>query len=170
MVRKILISLFILILLQNNCFGETVIKVLDGDTVLLSNNQKIRLFGYNSPECTHKIEPYGCESKNFLKEKLENKEVIVIRSWFNIYSKKMQHSYKSYDRIVAKLYVCNKVDVGKLVVSNGYGRDFTKYSHGLYLEDENQARLNKLGMWKDSKYCPDLNNNNYPIVKKCSGI
>lgn len=51
-----------------------VIEVIDGDTIKLKNNQKVRLLGINTPE---KGEKYYKEATVYLKSLVENKEVIL---------------------------------------------------------------------------------------------
>jgi micrococcal nuclease len=52
--------------------------VIDGDTVVLSNGQKVRYIGINAPELAHdghKAEPYGDEAKRFNASLVDRKKV-----------------------------------------------------------------------------------------------
>lgn len=55
----------------------TVKRVIDGDTIVLSDNSKVRLIGLNSPENTSRVEPYGQEASDYTKLKLEGKKVYL---------------------------------------------------------------------------------------------
>lgn len=55
----------------------TVSRVVDGDTVELSNGSKVRFIGINTPESTTKTEPYGKEASNYTKSQLTGKTVYL---------------------------------------------------------------------------------------------
>ena len=61
-----------------------LLQVYDGDTAsfLLGSKRSIlcRFLGINTPECTKKVEPFGKEALNFVKERLENAKIIVIEA------------------------------------------------------------------------------------------
>jgi len=71
MKRLITIMLVCLLffLFQQTCSADTwsqIKWVVDGDTVVLSDGQRVRYIGINAPELAHddhKAEPYGEESK-----------------------------------------------------------------------------------------------------------
>lgn len=65
-------------LLQNlGLAAATVSRVVDGDTIELSDGSKVRLIGVNTPESTTRTEPYGKEASNYTKSKLEGKKVYL---------------------------------------------------------------------------------------------
>ena len=53
---------------------ETVERVVDGDTLVLGNGERVRLIGINAPE---KGEPCFGEAKKALQEMVENKQVFL---------------------------------------------------------------------------------------------
>ncbi|WP_333880347.1 thermonuclease family protein [Lysinibacillus capsici] len=55
----------------------TVSRVVDGDTVELSDGNKVRLIGVNTPESTTRTETYGTEASDFTKSHLEGKQVYL---------------------------------------------------------------------------------------------
>jgi micrococcal nuclease len=55
----------------------TVSRVIDGDTVVLSDGSKVRLIGVNTPESTTRTEKYGKEASAYTKSKLEGKQVYL---------------------------------------------------------------------------------------------
>ncbi|WP_338472624.1 thermonuclease family protein [Niallia sp. XMNu-256] len=57
-----------------------VIKVIDGDTIVVSDGRSVRLIGVNTPECSfYKIEPYGIQAKKYTTYKLLGKSVWLQR-------------------------------------------------------------------------------------------
>lgn len=57
----------------------TVSRVIDGDTIELSDGRKVRLIGVNTPESTTRTEPYGKEASDYTRKKLEGKQVYLQR-------------------------------------------------------------------------------------------
>ena len=82
----------------------------------------------------------GMEATRFLKSLIKDKNQVICE-------KKDMDRYK---RIVAICYYDNK-DLNKLMVKNGWAIAYRKYSKD-YVDDENFARLNKLGIWKGRFY------------------
>jgi len=53
-------------------------RVVDGDTIILSNGERVRLIGVDTPETKHPrkaVEYYGKEATAFTKRMVEGKEV-----------------------------------------------------------------------------------------------
>ncbi|PKG26956.1 nuclease [Cytobacillus horneckiae] len=53
----------------------TVSRIVDGDTIELSDGSKVRLVGVNTPESTNRTEEYGKEASNYTSSILEGKKV-----------------------------------------------------------------------------------------------
>ena len=125
------------------------LKIVDGDTIHIGK-KKYRLFGIDAPEtqqeCKRENKQYKCgmEATRFLKSLIKDKNKVVCE-------KKNMDRYK---RIVAICYYDNK-DLNKLMVKNGWAIAYRKYSKD-YVEDENFARLNKLGIWRGNFTEPEL--------------
>ena len=125
------------------------LKIVDGDTIHIGKN-KYRLFGIDAPEtqqeCKRENKQYKCgmEATRFLKSLIKDKNKVVCE-------KKNMDRYK---RIVAICYYDNK-DLNKLMVKNGWAIAYRKYSKD-YVEDENFAKINKLGIWKGNFTEPEL--------------
>lgn len=127
-----------------------VVGVADGDTITVldkSNTQyKVRLSGIDAPE---KHQPFGQVSKQSLSDLAFSKEVVV--EWTK------QDRYK---RIVGKVLV-NNSDVNLEQVNRGLAWHFKKYQkeqpvadRESYSQAEEQAKLNKLGLWVDKELIP----------------
>ena len=125
------------------------LKIVDGDTIHIGKN-KYRLHGIDAPEtqqqCKRENKKYKCgmEATRFLKSLIKDKNQVICE-------KKDMDRYK---RIVAICYYNNK-DLNKLMVKNGWAIAYRKFSKD-YVDDENFARLNKLGIWKGNFIEPEL--------------
>ena len=125
------------------------LKIVDGDTIHIGKN-KYRLHGIDAPEiqqqCKRENKKYKCgvEATRFLKSLIKDKNKVICE-------KKNMDRYK---RIVAVCYYDNE-DLNKLMVKNGWAIAYRKYSKD-YVDDENYARVNKLGVWKGEFTEPQL--------------
>jgi endonuclease YncB( thermonuclease family) len=137
----------------DDLFGY-VYKVVDGDTVWIKsfdqNNKnlytkfKVRLVGIDAPEIN---QYYGLVAKNFLKTRIFNKKVAI-----------QDYGIDRYDRMLAKILL-NDVDINALMIETGHAWFYKKYKRSLSLEDqqkylelENNARNNKIGLFANSDY------------------
>ena len=75
----LLISIFLLLTL--NAYSKTTFKVkrvIDGDTIILNNGEKVRLLGVDTPELHHPQKPVQCyaqEAKKFTEKQVLGKIV-----------------------------------------------------------------------------------------------
>ena len=140
--RKIifLINIFLLVfLLTINDIKSQELKVVDGDTIHL-NGEKIRFTGIDTPElkqtCIKEgIKDYcGVTAKKILIDKIANKTVECI-----------SQGKDQYKRTLAECFVNNE-SLSSYLVRSGYAFAYRKYSKK-FIEDENYAKINQLGMW-----------------------
>lgn len=114
-----------------------VIKVIDGDTIILENGEKVRLIGINTPEIGEKC---YWEAKNFLQKIIENKTVYLEADGLN---------KDKYGRLLRHVYL-NGSYVNLIMIKEGLAFYFpskSKYSNILFKEEE-LARKNKIGcLW-----------------------
>lgn len=138
--QKLLLAL---LLLSNESFAEElkgkVINVADGDTitVLATNNTPttIRLSQIDAPE---KKQAFGSASKKNLSDLVYGKVVTVS------YSEKDR-----YGRIIGQV-AFDGLDVNLKQITMGYAWVYRQYSKNeFYLEAENRARNNRIGLWDD---------------------
>jgi len=128
------------------------IKILDGDTIHIEK-VKYRFHGIDAPEISqickvnNKNIKCGELSKQKLIEKIGNKKVNC---------KKV--AIDRYKRVVAECFV-NNDSLSKYLVTNGYAFAYRRYSKK-FVEDENFAKKNKLGLWSmDFQYPWDYRRN-----------
>ena len=95
---------------------EGVASAIDGDTIII-NNYKIRLNGVSAPELS---EEGGDEAKQAMQKILANKTIKCSLS-----------GRKSYERYIGVCWI-GAVDVGALLVLQGFARDCFRYSGGRY--------------------------------------
>lgn len=131
----------------------TVSRVVDGDTVELSDGRKIRLVGVNTPESTNKHEKYGEEASDYTKSKLEGQKVWIQKDvsdtdrydrylriiWLSIPTDDMNES-----EIRSKMFNAD-------LVINGYAEPSTyppdvKYSD-FFVKFAREARESSTGLW-----------------------
>ena len=114
-----------------------VIRVIDGDTiVVLSNNHpvKVRLKDIDAPEMG---QPYGKKSKKALSKK-------IFKVWLDLDNKGKDH----YGRTLGTLYRDGE-DINLYMVKNGHAWVYRHYTNDSgYLKAEEIARLQRLGIWK----------------------
>ena len=143
MIFKFLIT-FSIILSSSASFSEKIIegkaKIIDGDTIHIGKN-KIRLHGIDAPEtnqtCTINNEIWNCgiEStialEKFVLEKKVNCKIIDV---------------DRYKRFVGICFA-NKININQYMVLNGWAIAYRYYSLD-FIDDEEIAKKNKIGIWK----------------------
>ncbi|MEH7225916.1 thermonuclease family protein [Bacillus sp. JJ1566] len=141
---------------QAQTFGlEAVIvsRVVDGDTVELSDGRKIRLVGVNTPESTTRQEVYGKEASNYTTTELEGKKVWLQKDVSDT------DRYNRYLRLIWLSVPANVMDEAEIrskmfnaqLVLNGYAEPSTyppdvTYSD-YFVKFAREARENEIGLW-----------------------
>jgi len=133
----------------NSTFKKKRLKIVDGDTIHLGK-VKYRLYGIDAPEikqkCKRKNKDYFCglEATKFLKFLIKEEEGVFCK----------KKDIDMYKRIVAVCYYNNQ-NLNKLMVRNGWAIAYRRYSKD-YIDDENYARENKLGIWEGTFVKPKI--------------
>ena len=124
--------------------------VVDGDTIKI-NSEKIRFSGIDAPEsyykgkeqfCLKREEKISCGelSKIFLIEKIGNQKVKC----------EIEAKTDRYKRKLGECFIEGK-SLSRILVKNGYAFDYPRYSKKKYLEEQEYAKANNLGLW-DMKF------------------
>lgn len=130
---------------------QAVVKrVIDGDTVVLADETRVRLIGIDAPEIenrdyAHRGEPYGEESKQLLKKWVEGKSVDL---------RDGPEKEDRYRRRLAYLYLDDQSFVNLRLVEAGAAEAYRKFPHpfqAAFFTAEKQARDQKLGLWSIEK-------------------
>lgn len=115
------------------------VRVIDGDTIEVESN-KFRLFGIDAPErgqpCRRNNVPYDCGGAS--KAHLE-----FILTGANVECEK--NGKDRWGRYIGKC-TADGEDISKLMIRHGWAVAYRKYSTD-YVQDEEFARSNKLGIW-----------------------
>jgi len=122
--------------------------ITDGDTIKIIN-KRIRLHGIDTPEkkqiCIKNTKEYSCgkEATDALAKKINGNQVVC----------KVQDRLDRYKRYIGVCFV-GEVNLNKWMVRNGYAIAFRRYSRD-YIEDEDYAKKNKLGLWAGNFIYPE---------------
>ena len=125
-------------------YGKAII--IDGDTIKI-NDETIRFGGIDAPESFYRGKKQVCylnEKKVFCGELSKQKLKKKISS--NIVSCIIEKNKDRYGRIVAECFI-NEESLSSFMVRNGYAFDYVRYSNKKYAQDQEYAKVNKLGMW-----------------------
>ena len=119
---------------QNQTVGDRVVKIIDGDTFKLQNNQTVRLASVDAPEIGNCCSQ---EAAAALSDLILGKKVVLLEP----YSDK-------YNRIIA-LVVSRGQIINEVMVRNGYALDtYDNFSAKAALQAANTyARQNSLGIY-----------------------
>lgn len=131
----------------------TVTFVVDGDTVEIQTEERVRLIGIDSPE---RGDPYYTEARNKLSELVLNKQVRM---------EKDVSEKDRYGRLLRYLYVGN-LFVNLEMVKQGYASVYTyppdvKHS-AQFLAAEQEARNKKVGLWVPAQPQPTQSEQGIP--------
>lgn len=120
-------------------------RVIDGDTFVIAGGQRVRLIGVDTPETRHPQrppEPFGAEATAFTRRLVDGREV---RLEFD------RERHDRYQRILAYVYV-DDLFLNEELVRVGLAKAQPQYPYRSdikrrFLQAEEQARLQKLGIW-----------------------
>ena len=150
--RLLIIILFSISTYTYGDFNAQVVRIVDGDTIQVIDSNgikfKIRLLGIDTPEPKQR---FGYESSLFLKKIIDGKSVIIISKT----EKNKPYTLGRYKRIIGKI-ILNGKDINLEMVQKGMAWHYKKYIKSQNVEDrqsynnaEQDARLNKIGLWSD---------------------
>jgi micrococcal nuclease len=127
---------------------ETVVveRVVDGDTLVVTGGDRIRLIGVDTPETHHPTrpaQPFGQEAFEFTRRMTEGREVVLRFD-------PGEHKDR-YGRTLAYVYV-NGQFLNETLISVGLARALTNYPFSSQMKSrfraaEAQAKAQKRGVW-----------------------
>ena len=123
-----------------------VMRVIDGDTLLLSDQTIIRLIGVDTPETKHPergVEPYGKEATAYTRNVVEGR---TVRLSFD------RERKDKYGRVLAYVYVDDKL-LNESILRAGWGRSLTQFPYSTLMKKrmiaaEQAAREAGRGIWQ----------------------
>lgn len=133
-----------------------VVKIVDGDTFDINDGGaivRIRMIGIDTPETAKSSQSAECmalESSLRLAELIENKKVALEFD-------STQGDEDKYDRKLRFVFLEDGTNVNKLLIEEGYAKEYTyskayKYQKEFKDAQEN-AEYNKLGIWGEKCAC-----------------
>ena len=129
---------------KNVTKGKAV--VVDGDTVKI-NGKKIRFGGIDAPESYFKGKKQTCVEDN--KEVFcgqISKDKLIEKIGTNSVKCKIEKNKDKYKRLIGECFI-KKQSLSIFMVRNGYAFDWPRYSKGKFVNDQEYAKINKLGFW-----------------------
>ena len=146
----LLFVFLVFLLFQQTSSADTwhrVKWVVDGDTVVLSQGQKVRYIGIDAPELArdgHKAEPYADASKQF-NVALVNRKTVRLE-----FDKERTDQYK---RLLAYVFLKDGIFVNAEILSNGYAyllyhRPNIKHISTM-LQSQRAAMSARKGIWRN---------------------
>jgi len=148
--KYFLIALAILVLLPGVSFSEEkymVKRVIDGDTLLLDNGERVGLIGVYAPV----NRPHS--SIEIVRHRYEKASAFV-RSLVKPGDRiRLEYDWQredEYGRILAYVFLGDGTFLNEEVIKQGYGQVYTRFPCK-YTDDfrryEREARLHKIGLW-----------------------
>ena len=128
---------------------QKVSRVIDGDTFVLENGERVRLIGVDTPETVHPSKPvgyFGKEASAFTKNIIEGKRV---RLEYDV------QKQDRYGRLLAYVYLPDGTFVNAELVKQGYAQVSTyppnvKYVD-LFTRLQREAREQNRGLWAQTE-------------------
>lgn len=137
-----IIAILCLMWLETACRGETVVRVIDGDTVVLDDGRHVRLLGIDAPELK---QPGGRESKRWLEVYVLDRPVTLERVGSAAWGR-VQAAIRWRDFDIGEAMVMT----GRAWVSESYlKKDPDRLT--TYRERQEQAKTKRRGLWADGK-------------------
>ena len=131
---------------------RTVRRVVDGDTIVLENKERVRLIGVDTPETKHPrkaVEYYGKEATAFTKKMIQGKRV---RLEFDQANAHIGHKDR-YRRTLAYVFLEDGTFLNAEIIKQGYGFAYTRFPFK-YMDEfrryQREAREQGRGLWERS--------------------
>jgi len=126
-----------------------VIRVIDGDTIVVSPNEKVRLIGVDTPETVHPnkvVQCFGKDAKEFTRTMVERKSIHLV---FDESNRGRNHKDR-YGRTLAYVYFDDGTMLNAELIRRGYAHAYTRFPFRYILEFREmarQARRESAGLW-----------------------
>lgn len=144
--RFLFIALFTFHIISYSQIYGRIIKVFDGDTVLLLDNEnnqlKIRVADIDCPEYK---QPFSKVAKKFTSKQIFGKYVRVLSK-----------GKDKYGRVIGFIKYDSNKDLSEELLKNGLAWHYSRYSTSEYfIILETQAKENRIGLWvQDNPIAP----------------
>jgi micrococcal nuclease len=138
---------------NENSDKRQVIRVIDGDTIVVSPNEKVRLIGVDTPETVHPnrtVQCFGKEAKEFTRTRVERRTIRLVLDESNA----ARHHRDRYGRTLAYIYFDDGTMLNAELIRRGYAHAYTRFPFRKVVEFrqlERIARSQAIGLWAS---CP----------------
>jgi micrococcal nuclease len=125
-------------------------RVIDGDTLVMNNGERLRLIGVDTPETQHAKKPvqfYGREATTFTRRMVEGKRV---RLEFDAANAPRAHKdSRQQRRTLAYVFLKDGILLNAEIIKQGYGFAYTRFPFArmeefTHLERDAQEQLRRL--------------------------
>lgn len=131
---------------QRSSNAQTVVRIIDGDTFVLSDGSKIRITAVDTPEKGEKLYDEACRMLDSL---ILNKQVTI---------RPLATGTDRYGRILAEVFI-DTVNVGARILRSGLGYLYIFNDNvalrNKYLDYQIKAMDDRLGIWSISPPVPE---------------
>src|SRR6266508_792614 len=128
---------------------RVVIRVVDGDTIVVSPNEKVRLIGVDTPETVHPnkaVQCFGKDAKEFTRSMVEHRTIRLVLDETN----RVRHHKDRYGRTLAYVYFDDGRMLNAELIRRGYAHAYTRFPFrhvAEFREMERAARNQAVGLW-----------------------
>jgi micrococcal nuclease len=126
-----------------------VVRVVDGDTIVVSPNERVRLIGVNTPETKHPkkpIECFGKEASQFTRDAVDGKTIRLVMDPVNTKRRHKDH----FGRTLAYAYLEDGTMLNRELIRRGYAPAEIRFPFRYlaeFRELEHQALTQTVGLW-----------------------
>ncbi|MBI1998456.1 MAG: thermonuclease family protein [Deltaproteobacteria bacterium] len=130
-----------------------VTHVVDGDTIVLSPKEKVRLIGVDTPETVHPkkmVKCYGNEAKEFTRSTVAGQKVRLALDDANA----ARRHKDRYRRTLGYVFLQNGMMLNAELIRRGFAHAYTRFPFRYLVEFrrlEDDARHRGVGLWSS---CP----------------
>ena len=131
-----------------------VIRVIDGDTIVVSPNEKVRLIGVDTPETVHPnkaVHCFGKDAKAFTRRMVERRSIRLVLDESNA----ARDHKDRYGRTLAYVYFDDGTMLNAELIRRGYAHAYTRFPfrHIVeFREMERVARSQAVGLWSSCSF------------------
>ena len=126
-----------------------VIRVIDGDTIVVSPNEKVRLIGVDTPETVHPkkaVQCFGKDAKEFTRGMIGRRSIRLVLDESNA----VRNHKDRYGRTLAYVYFDDGTMLNAELIRRGYAHAYTRFPFRHVVEFrqlERIARSQAVGLW-----------------------
>ena len=143
---------------SRHALSETrlVVRVIDGDTIVVGPNEKVRLIGVDTPETAHPKKAAQCfakDAKEFTRSMAEQKFIRLALDE----SHAARHHKDRYGRTLAYVYFDDGTMLNAELIRRGYAHAYTRFPFRHVVEFrrlEHIARSQAVGLWAGCRSNP----------------